>query len=188
VENEASLQLQFSSIIKDVGELLVWSADELFTIELEKPVSLSIGNFGKSKTNKAKIDIFFTFQDRSNKVIHACAVELKFFKKNNHREPNNRYDVFSDISNLECYGEVAEHCYLVIATDHDHYVDQSEYSADTADFDFRDGSKYVDGTHLEYRTSTPYGEPITLTSSYEFSWERVTGGINFLKLAVDPTG
>ena len=37
VENEASLQLQFSSIIKTIGDLFVHQKDELFSIELEKP-------------------------------------------------------------------------------------------------------------------------------------------------------
>lgn len=186
VKNEASLQLQFGSIIKEVGELLVWDAEELFTIELEKPVALAAGKFGKSNSNKAKIDIYFTFHNKSAAKSHSCAIELKFFKRVNHREPNNRYDVFSDISNLERYGNVAEHCYLVVATDHEHYVNQDSYSSDTADFDFRDGANYEAGKRLEYRTSSPYGAPIVLSGAYTFSWDQVAGGVSFLKLAVSP--
>jgi hypothetical protein len=40
-ENEASLQLQFAAILKSVGELLEVNRDEFFSIELEKPVSLT---------------------------------------------------------------------------------------------------------------------------------------------------
>ena len=43
IENEASLQLQLSSIMKTFGEQFIFRKDELFSIELEKPVILSNG-------------------------------------------------------------------------------------------------------------------------------------------------
>ena len=187
IENEASLQLQFGAIIKEVGELMVWKAEEFFEIELEKPVKLTSGAFGKSGSKNAKIDLYFAFQDAVTGESTSCGVELKFFKRVNHREPNNRYDVFSDIHNLENYGQVADCCYMVVATDHEHYISQEQFSAATADFDFRDGAKYEAGRVLEYRTASPYGDPIHLSGSYTFSWDRVAGGVSFLKLEVDPS-
>lgn len=187
IDNEASLQLHLSSIIKTIGDLFVYSRDELFTIELEKAVSLKDSSFEKSKTSKAKIDIFLTIEDQSKQKKHSCAIELKYFKKANHREPNNRYDVFKDIGNLEKYGQFSDYGVLLVATDHDHYINKVKYSKDTEDFDFRDGSAYTAGTRLEYRTEKPYGPPMTLNNSYEFKWQHAQGGVSFMLLEVEDT-
>lgn len=186
VDNEASLQLQFASILKSVGELFEVECDEFFSIELEKAARLDGKAFGKSGSDRAKIDVFFSFTNASTRESVSCAVEMKFFKKKNHREPNNRYDVFADIHNLESYGAFADYCFLVVATDHDHYVSQPAYSADTADFDFRQGRHYSAGTPATYGTPDPYGAPITLHNSYSFAWDTATGGLHFMKLAVEP--
>jgi hypothetical protein len=186
VENEASLQLQFAAILKSVGELLEVHRDEFFSIELEKPVALTEATFGKSRTEKAKIDIFCSYTTISNGEVHSCAIEMKYFKKKNHREPNNRYDVFADIHNLENYGSFAERCFMVVATDHEHYVNQEVYSADTCDFDFCEGKTYEAGTVATYRTQVPYGEPIELAGSYAFNWDTTAGGLHFMQLVVEP--
>ena len=144
VENEASLQLHLSSIIKTLGELFIYKKDELFLIELEKPVTLSNGFFDKSQSSKARIDIFISIENIIEAKKYSCAIELKFFKKANHREPNNRYDVFKDIQNLENYGEFSDFGILLVATDHNHYISQEKYSKDTSDFDFRsENKKYI---------------------------------------------
>lgn len=186
VENEASLQLQFAAILKTVGELLEVHRDEYFSIELEKPVQLDGTTFGKSGSTKAKIDIYCSYTNITTAQTHSCAIEMKFFKKKNHREPNNRYDVFADIHNLENYGGFADCCFMVVATDHDHYISQTSYSPDTEDFDFRNGITYVAGKTATYRTQAPYGDPIVLAGSYSFAWDAAAGGLHFLKLAVQP--
>lgn len=186
VENEASLQLQFAAILKSVGDLLEVERDEFFTIELEKPVVLADRSFGKSGSSKAKVDVYFSYSNATTKVVRSCAVEMKFFKKQNQREPNNRYDVFADIHNLENYGHIADLCFMVVGTDHDHYVSQAQYSAATSDFDFREGSTYVGGTTATYRTAKVYGEPITLRGSYPFTWDQTVGGLHFLRVQVVP--
>ncbi len=186
IENEASLQLQFSSIIKIIAEIYIYKKDEFFSIELEKPVTLSKGTFSKSNSSKARIDIFISIENLISKEKSNYAIELKFFKKANHREPNNRYDVFKDIHNLENYGEFADVGLLLVATDHKHYISQSNYSKDTSDFDFRDKSKYIKGTKLEYKTSNSYGKPITLNNDYSFIWKETPSGINFMLLEINP--
>lgn len=186
VANEASLQLQFAAILKSVGELLEVEREEYFSIELEKSVSSANGVFGKSGSNNAKIDILFAFTNVARNEVHRCAVEMKFFQRKNHREPNNRYDVFADINNLENYGKFAERCYMLVATDHDHYVHQAAYKEATAAFDFRDGQSYAGDTRLEYLTEKGYGPPITLQGSYNFKWDTTKGGLHFLQLAIDP--
>ncbi len=185
VENEASLQLQLASIIKAIGDLFVYRRDEIFSLELEKPVKLTSGNFGKSNSSKAKIDVFLSIENLSNKEKNSCAIEIKFFKKANQREPNNRYDVFKDISNLENYGDFADHGVLLVASDHEHYISKHEYSKDTADFDFRNNARYVSGTELKYRTPKPYGDPISLNGTYDFKWLNAVNGISFMMLEVD---
>lgn len=186
VSNEASLQLQFAAILKTLGELYEETSDERFNIELEKNVTLRGGEFFKSKTVKAKIDIWFSLENVKSGEKHSCAIELKYFKKENHREPNNRYDVFKDLSNLERYGDFVNTGFLLVATDHPHYIKQQEFSADTKDFDFREGRNYSAGTELVYRTPSPYGPPIILKGSYEFSWRKVETGLNFLFISVNP--
>lgn len=186
VDNEASLQLQFAAILKVVGELLEIDRNEYFSIELEKSIRLNATTFGKSRSNTAKIDIYFSYTNIKTGISEGCAIELKLFWKRNHREPNNRYDVFDDIRNLENYGSIAKRCFMVVGTDHDHYVSQMDYSPDTADFDFRHGKRYSAGTSAVYRTPVPYGEPIALSGDYAFSWDTAAGGLHFLKLAVIP--
>lgn len=186
IANEASLQLQLSSILKTLGELYEETPDQRFNIELEKNVTLSDGEFAKSGTDNAKIDIWLSLEDTRSGTRHACAIELKCFKRANHREPNNRYDVFKDLHNLERYGDFVDIGFLLVATDHAHYISQSEYSDDTRDFDIRHGSNYQAGTELAYRTQYPYGPPIRLRNSYSFSWRLAESGLNFLLVEVVP--
>jgi hypothetical protein len=186
VANEASLQLQLASILKTLGELYEESPSERFNIELEKNVKLTRGSFAKSGTEDAKIDIWFSLEDTESEECHACAIELKYFKRANHREPNNRYDVFKDLENLERYGDFVDVGYLLVATDHPHYIDQESYSSDTEDFDFRNGKIYRSGKELVYRTEKPYGPPIALLNDYTFRWQTVEAGLSFLLVAVVP--
>ena len=181
VDNEAGFQLQFAYILKCIGELFQYSIDDRFSIELEKNITLN-SKSSKSMSNNAKIDIFLELGDKVKQ--EKCAIELKYFKKANHREPNNRYDVFNDINNLEIYHNSGIGlCYFIIGTDHLHYVNQEVYSSDTSDFDFRNGKKYIKNTVLSYKTSNPYGEDICLNNNYDFKWD-IFNNIYFLKLEV----
>ena len=186
VSNEASLQLQLAAILQTLGELYEESPSERFNIELEKSVNLTGSKFAKSGTEKAKIDIWLSLEDIQSGELHACAIELKYFKRANHREPNNRYDVFKDLKNLELYGEFVDSGYLLVATDHPHYINQEAYSLDTKDFDFRHGKTYQSGNELVYRTQKPYGAPITLRNDYTFSWQTVEAVLSFLFVEVNP--
>lgn len=162
VYNESSMQLQLSSILKNVGEMFEYRRGEIFSVELEKPCRIMNGKFSKSGTEKAKIDIFISLEDINTGMRDGCSIELKFFKKENQREPNNRYDVFSDLQNLEKYGDISDVGFMIIGTDHRHYVDKDYYSDKTSDFDIRDGRFYKAGTILNYKTAMPYGDPISL--------------------------
>ncbi len=182
-KNEASFQLELGYILKVVGQLYQFNPDEKFHLELERYIYLQKES-KKSKTKTARTDIYIEFGTKNEKVT--CAIELKFLKKQNHREPNNRYDIFSDLSNLEDYKENGiDLCYFYISTDHSHYVNQNEYSENTKDFDFRTGKKYCSGKKLEYKTEKPYGNPISLKGNYEFNWTEPSDNLYFMKLEIN---
>lgn len=169
-ESEATLQLHFGRIIASVADLENVGIGETFTLELEKPTA-----------GRGRLDIWFKVIDEDGRS-QSCAIELKFFKKANHREPNNRYDVFKDIRRLELSQGLADIGYMLVATDHHHYVDWEAYSASTADFDFRDGVTYTAGTELVY--DGDYGPPILLTNDYNFEWTKTLGRLSYLLVEV----
>ena len=170
IDNEASFQLQFAYILKTLGDLYRYSSNDLFTIELENTFSIK-SQFAKSKTKKARVDIILSLGDFSN--FSTVAIELKFLKAINHREPNNRYDAFLDLHNLEVYKRenLFDITYFILGTDHKHYVNQKNYSTPTSKFDLRNGSTYKAKTTLIYGTSKPYGVPLALENDYTFNWD-----------------
>jgi hypothetical protein len=180
-KNEAAFQLEFGHILKTLGQLYEFRQEDKFHLEFETYLNLNVQSI-KSKTERARVDLLINYQD--SKTITKAAIELKFFKKSNHREPNNRYDVFKDLSNLELYKDHGiDICYFILATDHFHYVNKEKYSADTSDFDFRDNSKYNSGTILQYKTEKQYGPDIKLRQDYKFLWDTLND-LYFLKLKV----
>jgi len=167
--NEASMQLQLGSLLASVGSLYEYKPRDKFHIELESYADLPDISV-KSGSKTALIDVSMCLGDNHN--FSTAAIELKFFKKKNHREPNNRYDVFADLHNLETYKNNGyDICAFLLLTDHKHYVEHDGYSNDTADFDFRNGTMYTKGATLTYRTDTPYGGPIKLQQDLTFEWE-----------------
>ncbi|KQN28093.1 hypothetical protein ASF00_09295 [Sphingomonas sp. Leaf34] len=175
-ESEASLQLHLGRVITTVADLAAVTPLEAFSIELEKPLR-------GDREKRGEIDIWFRLTDDAG-IAWRCAMELKFFKRANHREPNNRYDVFKDMLRLEGCKDVADIGYMLVATDHTHYIDKAVYALDTQDFDFRDGRTYKGGTELVYRKATPYGDPITLKRDYRFEWAVGTNNLRYMLLEV----
>jgi hypothetical protein len=175
-ESEATLQLHLGRVIATMGDLALIQPRETFSIELEKPL---IG------AKRGRIDIWFNLKAADDREWR-CAIELKFFKKVNQREPNNRYDVFKDIYRLECCKDVADLGFMLVGTDHPHYIGQEIYSTATHDFDLRDGKSYRAGTEMIYRTVKPHGPPITLTHDYEFVWTDASRSLRYLLLEVTP--
>lgn len=177
IENEIDLQLHYSYLLKNIGELHQFSLDDFFSIKLEVPF-LSKVQLIKSNSERAKIDIMLCLTDRTglNSPV-SCAIELKYFKAVNQREPNNRYDAFADIKNLETYVEegTVDFGVFLLGTDHTHYVSKQTYSSYTADFDMRDSSFYKAQKKLVYKTNKPYGIDIELRNDYHFEWTEISG-------------
>ena len=183
-ESEATLQLHLGRIISTVADLHIVSSRETFSIELEKPLR-------GSRERRGRIDIWFRLTTEEGRDWR-CAIEIKFFKEVNHREPNNRYDVFKDIARLESCKDVADIGFMLVGTDHQHYISHANYSKNTIDFDLRNGAKYRAGRRLDYRTAKPYGPPITLAHDYEFRWAElpeprdIQKTLHFLLVEVTP--
>ena len=163
--NEFGFQFEFGNILKTLGQLYEFKTEDQFHLSFESNHTIKIGE----KKRKKRIDLFIEYI--FNGKLTRVAIEIKFFKKSNRREPNNRYDVFKDLIKLETYKESGiEMCYFLLVTDHQHYVSQEIYSADTADFDFRHGKKYNANTVLQYKTTKPYGVDLVLKQDYNFNW------------------
>ncbi len=181
VKNETAFQCELGIILKTLGSLYEFRPDDKFQISFENHIDLNTESI-KSKSKRARIDIQINYS--LNGKTTKAAIELKFYKKKNQREPNNRYDVFKDISNLEKYKDNGiDLCFFILATDHTHYVNKQKYSANTSDFDFRHGAEYQAGKMLSYKTEKPYGEDITLEQNYNFHWGNVED-LYFLKVEV----
>lgn len=179
VQSEASLQLHLGRIIATVADLEMVSARETFSIELEKPLV--------DRPGRGRLDIWFRLTTADGRDWR-CAMELKFFKKASQAEPVNRHKALLDVARLETCGDVADVGFMLIATDHPHYVDWDAYSPDTADFDFRHGSRYDAGTPMNYRTPGSKLRPITLRNDYEFVWTDATRKLRYLLLKVPTSG
>jgi hypothetical protein len=180
--NEATVQHHLALCL----HLLAMQAGLPFSIIMERRVQRANGAvFPKKQRNTAEIDIFFTIgEDRTR-----CAVELKLFKRANQREPNNRYDSYADLANLEIYLE--EHCavgFFVLLTDHPHYYDPAfgPHRPGTADFSLREGHVYKARRELVYQTDIAYGPPLTLSHDYTFHWQNTENQWRVLSLKILP--
>ena len=124
--------------------------------------------FPKKNSKTANIDVFFKQDDGTR-----CAIELKCFHRANNREPNNRYDAYADLANLEIYlNEHSDVGVFLLLTDHPHYFDPKfgPHNKCTADFSLRPGHKYKAGRVLVYDTIKKYGADLVLKNDYVFQW------------------
>jgi hypothetical protein len=168
VKNEASLQLQFGRVLQGIGEWYQFAADDSFVVELEGRVPVD-SPAPKGGTKMPRVDILLALG--SGQFFATCAIELKYFQRDNSRKPRNQYDAFCDLANLEIYRhQYIDETFLFVATDDPAYVTGSSEGA-AKDFDLRNGCSISAGQTLTYRGPIPPGLPITLTENYTFSWE-----------------
>lgn len=118
VYNEASMQLQLGVILKQVGDLYVFYPNEVFNIELEKWIDLTVKTV-KSPQNKARCDIWLELGNEVEKA--SAAIELKYFKYT-HTEAttDNRFSLILDIQNLENYQSSLG--YAIVYTNNENYT------------------------------------------------------------------
>lgn len=123
ITNEATLQMQFGVIIKQVGQLYEFAHTDKFLIDLETPHSISPTI--KSSKGQARCDISLQFSITNDNVAKAV-IELKHFKydKSNEAVADNRFAIMKDIENLEHYKEKDSQllCYEILYTDNKNYA------------------------------------------------------------------
>lgn len=123
IANEASLQMQFGVILKQVGQLYEFAGTDRFSIELEaiQPISPTT----KSSKGQARCDISLRFSMENNDTANAI-IELKHFKYDKASEAvaDNRFAIMKDIENLEHYKEKDTQllCYEILHTNNKNYA------------------------------------------------------------------
>ena len=123
IANEASLQMQFGVILKQVGHLYEFADTDKFLIDLE--TTQAISPTIKSSKGQARCDISLQFSINNDNVAKAV-IELKHFKydKANEAVADNRFSIMKDIENLEHYKEKDSQllCYEILYTDNKNYA------------------------------------------------------------------
>lgn len=172
--NEASLQLHLGTIIKDLGQLYEFSANDHFIIELEKP-------FDKVYTSKssgaARCDIALSFK-YDTEVVALAFIELKYFKvscDSNSAEASkdNRFGLFMDIENLETYRERFEDslCYEIAIAQNKIYADPAARSSlKTGNGCWTDQSRTEEDGDNRALVRYAKRKPIDLKGNYMFEW------------------
>ena len=128
VQNEASLQMQFGVILKQVGQLYEFSDQDHFKIELETLRDIEAST--KSNRGQARCDISLRLFNDSDSI--GAEIELKYFKYDKTQEAvtDNRFSVLMDLENLELYKkrEPRLMCYEFVYTDNKNYANPSTTS------------------------------------------------------------
>ena len=183
VKNEASMQMQFGTILKSLGGLYEFSATEHFHIELETPEWIS--ETAKSK-NGARCDIKLAFYEGRQSIPKAQAfIELKYFKipdtsSSTEATTDNRFGVLMDIENLERYqaelrfgNSVRPLCYEIVFAENSTY-----YSAKRA-------TGYDIGEGVTSESSYSYcGKTVCLKNTYTFHWDKYSDNQYWLKIKI----
>ena len=123
IANEASLQMQFGVILKQVGHLYEFADTDKFLIDLK--TTQAISPTIKSSKGQARCDKSLQFSINNDNVAKAV-IELKHFKydKANEAVADNRFSIMKDIENLEHYKEKDSQllCYEILYTDNKNYA------------------------------------------------------------------
>lgn len=123
VYNEASLQLQFSVILKTIGHLYEFEKYDFFEIELEKKISLEEKTW-KSNNQTARCDIWISLSNSKTNANESAAIELKYFRKSQGETiTDNRFSLLCDLENLEHYKRIFSNilCYSITYTNNPNY-------------------------------------------------------------------
>ncbi len=168
VDCEASLQLHLSRILQQLGSLYEFGPEEQFVVQLETPLKLA-GTAPKGDSSTPRADVVIAFGSHS--FFSTCAIELKYFKKENARTSHNRYDVYADLANLELYrSEYIDETFLFVATDDPTYAQRAPSGPATSELNLATGHSVPAGTTVTYNSDKAPGAPITLNDSYQFEW------------------
>lgn len=195
IDKEAPFQLQFASIIKNVGELYTIRPDEQFYVNRETKFE-DIKNDGRPKI----VDITMGFKkfekysensDLYKVTDYKCAIELKFKTKAQGAQNIGRINVYQDLESLEhvCrnYGCSFGKFYMI--TDDVLYTKVPKETSYVSAFNTSDGYETNGGTVHKYDGKggkTDKYDSIELKGSYRFEWEHCMED-NWYFLEIDVT-
>ena len=167
---EASVQLQLAMILQGLGQLYEFEPADCFVVQLEGVVPLTQAA-PKAGTGNPRVDILLGLG--AGQHFATCALELKYLKRDNVRQPLNRYDVYCDLANLEKYRERhVDETYLYVVTNDPAYRNKVPTGA-AADFDLSQGVTVSGNTPLTYRGRKATRAPIALQRDYTFEWQEL---------------
>ena len=186
VNNEASMQMQFGSLLKSIGQLFEFSPKDHFCIELETLEDIS----GTAKSpNGARCDIKLAFFEGRQSTAKAKAfIELKYFKhgiKSTETITDNRFSVFMDLENLERYQDEKRDatspkpiCYEIV------FAENVTYSSPKKDLK-HDFLNIGEGESNDPSILIKYGsKKVKLKKKYEFHWDKCSDNQYWLKINV----
>lgn len=180
VNKEASAQLQFAYILRQLLPLALHSANEFADIELETGL--------KTQTGINEVDILLKGVAAGRP--HNIAIEMKCYRKlTSTGKPRGaqdifRKDIYEDLAILEQYVELghANRGVALVVNDYENFVHPQRKEGKCWDYDTSEGHLVKGGLF-----TTPIGGKevrIELTKSYLFNWANF-GGFWFLELEGD---
>lgn len=173
IDNEASFQMHYAVILKQIGQFFEFDDNDRFSIQLENVQTINITQ--KSKNGKARCDIMLSLNNKEDD--YSIAIELKYFKKvQGETITDNRFSILCDIENLESYKKVHEKldCYEILYTDNSNYANPKSSSY----INIGNGSKLDAGRH------SSNGRCVSIENSYTLKWDIYDNNHCFLKLKV----
>jgi hypothetical protein len=173
IPNEASFQLQFGLILKQIGQLYEFEENDRFSILLEDIQTINATQ--KSKNGKARCDIMLSLKNNDDEAF--VAIELKLFRKSEGETiTDNRFRILCDIENLENYKKLNNKMvgYEILYTNNPNYANP-------------DSSSYVKighGVTLKAGEHTSNEKRVKLENTYTLKWDNYKNNHCFLRIKV----
>lgn len=161
IDNEASMQLQLAIIMGTIGHFYEFTPEEHFSLKLEYAVKNGNLQTRKSTQNKARIDIYMSLSNDTEKC--SVAMEMKYFPKcDGETVTENRLNFLADIENLEAYIRLgmAEIGFFMLYTTNPNYLMDNR-------------SKVKIGNNSMLKDERAESESFIIQGSYNLKWDSI---------------
>jgi len=161
INKESSMQLHYSAVVHQLGELMCIQPKEIFIIELE------------SVYKKRNIDITCGYNDVKG------AIELKCFRKRSNRAVDiDMYDALKDIERLLSYNDFQVRRFACL-TDNAYYA-TGKHSGHAGSVSIRDGTEYRQGISIRPSWLGKWKDKsrdniISFSKDIRFNWTKKKG-------------
>jgi hypothetical protein len=162
INKESSLQLHFSKLIFELGNIYCVLPDEIFKIEME------------TNYEKKNIDIVCKLFDNSSCI--SAAIELKcFIKKSNRAKDIDGYDALKDIEKLQNYNDFAIKKFYCL-TDNKYYSETEQKGHGKA-VTIKEGTFYVKNSPIfpTWDWKIKRDKPIEYNQDIKINWLNKNG-------------